>query len=118
MSASGVEGFVAGLNQRGAEAERDNDYVLYSVRSPRGPHQGKVIRTAVAVAELAAWPAMPPHWVQFPTAVQLGSPNPDQSQTASGYTRHSRSFEAWERVSDPAQAWLAHVRFVLGSALA
>lgn len=118
MSASGVEGFLAGLTERGAEAEREDDFVHYSVRAPRGPYAGKSIRTAVAVADLAAWPAMPPHWVQFPHEVKLDSPNPDQSQTAPGFTRHSRSFTAWEQVTDPPQAWLAHVRYVLGAALA
>lgn len=118
MSATGVAGFVADLAGRGVPAEIQGDFVLYAVRAPGGAHGGKTVKTAVAVKELDAWPAMPPHWVQFPREIVLESPHPDQSDTAPGYIRHSRAFGAWEQVQDAGQAWLAHVRFVLGTAQA
>ena len=118
MSATGAAGFIADLASHGVPAEIQGDFVVYSVRAPKGPHGGKIVSTAVAVKELETWPAMPPHWVQFPREIALEAPNPDQSDAAPGFIRHSRSFEAWEQVKDHAQSWLAHVRYVLGTALA
>jgi hypothetical protein len=118
VSATGTVGFIADLAARGVPAEVGGGYVVYSVRAPGGPHAGKTVQSAVSVNELGAWPAIPPHWVQFPREITLVTPNPDQSDTAPGYIRHSRAFEAWEQVTDHGQAWLAHARFVLGTALA
>ena len=68
-------------------------------------------------AELAAWPAVPPHWVHLPTDITFARTDADMNGCLPGWTRHSRQIASWGDATEPAQAWLAHVRGVLAWAI-
>ena len=72
--------------------------------------------TAVGIDELASWPALPAHWVHLPNVITFLHTNACAQQTLSGWTRHSRQIVGWGDATEPAQAWLAHVRSVIGEA--
>jgi hypothetical protein len=112
----GTEGFIADLDAWGAPARVEGIAVIFTVRAVGGALEGELVESAVSLGELGAWPAIPPHWVHFPSSVNLPQVHPDQSDTLPGWTRHSRQIERWEHVTEPGRTWLAHVRAVLAGA--
>lgn len=115
MTTESVEQFVAGLRRLGANPERRGGLVLYEIEPVDGGLVGQVVQTAVEAAELGAWPIAPPHWVHFPGAITFAVTNSQASEFA-GWLRHSRQVNGWGGDTDPAQAWLAHVRRIIGDA--
>jgi hypothetical protein len=111
-----VAAFVAGLRRLQTEPEVRDGLVVYRVEPVEGCHAGELVETAVEVAELAAWPVAPPHWIHLPAIVTLPATNSQQSPRA-GWLRHSRQIRGWGGDADPERAWVAHVRGVLGAAL-
>jgi len=111
-----VEEFAAGLLRLGAEPERRDGLVVYSVEPVSGRLAGEVVPTAVEVVELAAWPIAPPHWVHLEASIAFARTN-IQPSTLQGWVRHSRQISGWGNDADPVQGWLAHVRAVVGEAL-
>lgn len=114
---TGVEGFLAGLTACGVSGETNDGLVVFELEAIDGAHRGSPIDTAVEVEELSFWPAVPPHWIHIPAAVQFARTNSQPSRRA-GFLRHSRQIRDWGRDADAAQAWLSHHRGVLGEAVA
>jgi len=112
----GVDGFIADLAAWGVAARIEGAVVVFPVRAVDGARAGEVAESGVAVNELGAWPAVPPHWVHFPSTMTIPNAHPDQSDTLPGWTRHSRQIERWEQVTEAGRAWLGHVRAVLSEA--
>jgi hypothetical protein len=116
---AGVDGFIAGLRAFGiaaaADAAADTGIVVFTVVAT-GRSGTLTTHTGVAIAELAAWPAVPPHWVHFPATVQFTNTNISLEETLPGWVRHSRQVNGWGDAKEPAQAWLAHLRRVLQDA--
>jgi hypothetical protein len=112
----GVEGFVADLADWGVSAQVHDIAVVFDVRAVGGALEGQLVQSGVSINELGSWPAIPPHWVHFPTSVSLPQVHPDQKDTLPGWTRHSRQIERWDQVTEPGRAWLGHVRAVLAGA--
>jgi hypothetical protein len=110
-----VEDFMAGLGRLGASPERRGGLVAYVVEPVSGRLAGELVTTAVESAELAAWPIAPPHWLHLPATITFASTN-SQPSPLPGWLRHSRQITGWGADRDPAQAWLAHVRGVVGQA--
>ena len=113
----GVAGFLAALAEFGATPEIVGSAVRYWVTAPGGALAGQQVPTAVSVSELPAWPAIPPHWVHFPSHVTIPLAHPDQSETQPGWIRHSRQIDRWDTVTEPGRTWLAHVRSVAAGAI-
>ena len=111
----GVGKFIAGLRVCGTDAAVDSGIVVFTVvaAARSGP---LATLTGVAAAELETWPAVPPHWVHLPAAVQFTSTNINLQETLPGWVRHSRQINGWGDAEEPAQAWLAHLRRVLQDA--
>lgn len=114
---AGVDGFIAGLQRCGLVPEVRGEVVTFAVEAPAGSRAGTIVETGVEIAELAAWPAVPPHWVHLPTDIALARTNVDTNQCLPGWSRHSRQIAGWGDAAEPAQAWLAHVRGVLAEAV-
>lgn len=112
----GIDAFIADLADWGAEARVVGAWVVFPVRAPGGAREGEMLESAVAVNELQSWPLIPPHWVHFPSSVILPQVHTDQSDTQTGWTRHSRQIERWEQVTEPGRAWLGHARATLAGA--
>jgi hypothetical protein len=110
-----VSAFIAGLHSVGAAPRYEGPLVVYQVEAISGPHAGTSIDTGVEVAELAGWPIAPPHWIHLPLDVSFEQTNSQPSPVA-GWLRHSRQISDWGSEADGIQAWLAHVRGVLGQA--
>lgn len=110
-----IDAFTADLLWLGAEPEQRGDLVAYRIEPVTGRLAGQVVETAVEAADLAAWPIAPPHWVHLPASVTFIRTNATPS-SATGWLRHSRQIGGWGCDADPAQAWLAHVRAVVGEA--
>jgi hypothetical protein len=112
---TGVDGFLAGLRRCGIDATVNTGIMVFTVvaAARSGP---LATQTGVATAELAAWPAVPPHWAHFPAAVQFTHTNSRQDETLPGWVRHSRQINGWGDAEEPAQAWLAHLRRILQDA--
>ncbi|MGH3244746.1 MAG: hypothetical protein ACRDOI_00810 [Trebonia sp.] len=112
---AGVDTFIAGLRACGVDATVNGDVVVFTVvaAARSGP---LTTPTGVAVSELPAWPAIPPHWVHLPAAVQFAATNASATETRPGWVRHSREIKGWGDAEEPAQAWLAHLRRVLRDA--
>jgi hypothetical protein len=113
MMADPADAFMAGLQALDARPGRCGPLIVYAVDVISGPHAGTVIETGVEVAELAGWPIAPPHWIHLPATVGFEHTNSQPSPVA-GWVRHSRQICDWGSDADPGQAWLAHVRGVLG----
>ncbi len=115
VTTAGVDRFIAGLRVCGTEATVESGIVVFTVvaAARSGP---LVTQAGVAVAELATWPAVPPHWVHFPAAVRFKATNASPVETLPGWVRHSREIRGWGDAEEPAQAWLAHLRRVLEDA--
>jgi hypothetical protein len=115
VTTAGVDGFIAGLGACETEATIEAGIVVFTVVAA-GRSGPLITQTGVAVTELATWPAIPPHWLHFPAAVQFGSTNASPAETLPGWVRHSRQIQGWGDADEPAQAWLAHLRRVLEDA--
>lgn len=112
---AGLDGFLAGLRRCGLETVVEAGVVTFTIQPISGARAEAVIRTGVGVEELAAWPAVPPHWVHLPDEVGFANSN-TQPSTKPGWTKHSRQINRWGNAADPAQAWIAHVRAVVQEA--
>lgn len=108
----GVDAFRAGLAACGVESRVQSAVVVFSVVA--ATRSGVItVETGVALAELQAWPAVPPHWIHLPAPVTFAQTNINTQETLPGWARHSRDVLGWGNAEQPAQAWLAHVRGVL-----
>ena len=116
VTTAGVDMFIAGLRVCGVDARVDSGIVVFTVVAA-GRAGPLTTQTGVAVAELTAWPAVPPHWIHLPDAVQFTSTNINTAETLPGWVRHSREIRGWGDAQEPAQAWLAHLRRVLRDAV-
>lgn len=115
MMANPADAFTAGLQASGARPQRRGPLIVYTVDVISGPQAGAAIETGVEIAELAGWPVAPPHWIHLPATVVFEHTN-SQDSAVPGWVRHSRQVFDWGLDPDPGQAWLAHVRGVLGQA--
>lgn len=116
VSTAAVTGFIEGLARCGVRAEQTGPVVTFTVEACAGPLAGQQIPTAVGVDELAMWPGIPPHWVHLPAGITFPHTNICPQSTLPGWVRHSRQAIGWGDATEPAQAWLSHVRSVLASA--
>lgn len=57
-----------------------------------------------------------PHWVHLPETVTFTRTNIDRNECLPAWARHSRQIVGWGDATEPAQAWLGHVRGVLAEA--
>lgn len=114
-SEAGVQGFIAGLKRLGIEPRQEAELVVFDVSASDGAYAGDKVETGVSSRELGHWPQVPPHWVHLPSSIHLPHTNSRESSLA-GWLRHSRNIKGWGDASEPAQAWVAHVRGVLGEA--
>jgi hypothetical protein len=115
VSTTGVEAFVAALEEFGAAPVVESALVTYTITPVTGVMAGRAVRTGVSVEELAPWPTAPPHWIHLPAGVAFAATNAGGSPMA-GWVSHSRDIAAWGTAQVPVAAWLAHVRGVLGGA--
>lgn len=115
---AGLDAFLAGLHNLGVEPLVTNTVVTFEVVPVSGSRAQVAVSTGVGVEELAMWPMAPPHWVHLPAEVLLARMNTNGADTLPGWTRHSRQIANWGDADDPAQAWIAHARSVLGEATA
>jgi len=113
---TGVDAFVAALEELGAEPAVESALVTYTVTPVTGALAGQTVRTGVSVDEVAPWPTAPPHWIHLPADVAFAATNAGGSPR-DGWTSHSRDIPAWGTARVPAAAWLAHVRGVVGEAI-
>ena len=111
----GVEGFAAGLRRCGQDPVIREGVAVFLVEPLTGARAGKPTETGVGTEELTGWPAIPPHWVHLPKDIAFPRSN-TQPSSIPGWTKHSRQIQGWGNAAEPAQAWLAHVRSVLGEA--
>jgi hypothetical protein len=109
---AGTDAFIAGLRRCGTDATVSAGIVMFTVVAAgrSGPF---TTQAGVAVAELEAWPAVPPHWVHLPAAIQFTTTNINTDETLPGWVRHSRQVNGWGDAEEPAQAWMAHLRRIL-----
>lgn len=114
--AEGLEGFIAGLRRCGCDAVIRDNVVTFAVVPVEGGRAGQPTETGVGIEELASWPATPPHWVHLPSEVRFERSNTQPSSIA-GWIKHSRQIQGWGNAKEPAQAWISHVRSVIGVAL-
>jgi len=63
-TATGVDGFIAGLRRCGIDATVNTGIAVFTVVAA-GRSGLLTTQTGVATAELTAWPAVPPHWAHF-----------------------------------------------------
>lgn len=86
---AGTDAFIAGLRRCGTDATVSAGIVMFTVVAAgrSGPF---TTQAGVAVAELEAWPAVPPHWVHLPAAIQFTTTNINTDETLPGWVRHSR----------------------------
>lgn len=107
--------FVDGLAALGVEAQAVDGVVEYEVTPVEGAYAGTSVRTGVAVSELNRWPHAPPHWIHLPQAITFTRTNMQASPRV-GWVMHSRSIRGWGTDRNSAQAWIGHVRAVVGGA--
>lgn len=113
---AGVDGFIAGLFECGIEASVRHGVATFAVAAVDGAFAGRSVEVGVGVDELGAWPAVPPHWIHLPSDVQFARSNTEPSGVP-GWLKHSRGTAAWGDAARPAQAYLAHLRSVIGEAV-
>ena len=114
VAATGSAGFIAGLATQGIVAEQHGHLVVYRVEPLAGRYAGRPVDTGVAASELGGWPMTPPHWVHLRGDVKLDGPQPSDE---AGWSRYSRPHPGRIDASgNPAQAWVAHIRELLGRA--
>ena len=116
LATTGVEAFVAALEEFAAEPVVASTLVTYTVIPVTGAWAGRPVRTGVSVDEVAPWPTTPPHWIHLPAEVRFASTNAGGSPMP-GWVSHSRDIKGWGTARSPVAAWLAHVRGVLGGAV-
>lgn len=107
--------FMDDLARLGLEPRLEAGLVVFTVEPVEGPRAGTEVDTGVAVDELARWPQVPPHWVHLPADITFRRTNSRPSSLA-GWLTHSRQISGWGRDADPTQAWLGHVRGIVGQA--
>lgn len=115
-SDTGLDGFLAGLRRCGLEPVVEAGVVAIAIELTEGARAGTTVDTGVSVDELGSWPAVPPHWVHFPADIAFSHSNTQPSEKP-GWTKHSRQINRWGNATEPAQAWLAHVRAIAGEAI-
>ena len=111
----GADGFIAGLGDCGIAAVTQHGVVRFAVIPIDGAHAGLNIEVGVSVDELGGWPAVPPHWVHLPSEITFAVTN-SRSSTVPGWNMHSRGTTNWGNAQHPAQAYVAHLRAVIGDA--
>jgi len=111
----GPDGFTAGLAAYGATPTTVDRYVAYQVEVVNGRLAGQAVETAVAIAELARWPLVPPHWIYLHDDVTFEATN-TQPCAIPGWIGHSRQIVGWGNDPYAIAGWLAHVRAVIGEA--
>lgn len=111
----GIDGFINGLCRCGLEPVVDAGVVTFVVEPLTGADAGTAVASGVGVDELSGWPAIPPHWVHLPGDITFTRSNMQASPIA-GWLKHSRQIAGWGNAAEPAQAWISHVRAVLGEA--
>jgi hypothetical protein len=111
----GPDGFTAGLATHGAVPTTTDRYVVYEVEVVEGRFAGRTVETAVAIAELARWPLVPPHWIYLHDDVSFAATNM-QPCLMPGWVGHSRQIVGWGNDPDSIAGWAAHVRGVIGEA--
>jgi len=112
---AGVDGFISGLREWGIEATVRHGVVTFVVAAIDGAFAGRPVEVGVSVDELGAWPAVPPHWVHLPSDVGFVRSNTQASEVP-GWVKHSRGTTAWGDAAHPPQAYVAHLRAVVGEA--
>jgi hypothetical protein len=112
----GVDGLIAGLRECGVDASTRDGVVVFAVAAVDGAFAGQSVDVGVSVNELGAWPAIPPHWVHLPADVHFARSNTEASEVP-GWLKHSRGTAAWGDAVHPAQAYVAHLRAVIGEAV-
>ena len=111
----GSEARIAGLERCGANPAISDGVVTFDVVPVAGAHAGQTVRSGISADEAGTWPAIPPHWVHLPATITLTHTNTQPSPLPS-WLMHSRNITGWGNATDPAQAWLAHIRSVLSAA--
>jgi hypothetical protein len=109
--------FVDDMAQAGVPVRAESDRVVYDVVSTGGAYAGQAITTGLSMAEIQAWPQVPPHWVQLPAPISLPNTNPDAGDCPPGWYRHSREFVWTDMSVPPAIAWLRHMRGLIAAAI-
>jgi hypothetical protein len=112
---TGVDGFISGLRECGIETSIRHGVVTFIVAAVDGALAGQAVEVGVSVDELGAWPAVPPHWVHLPPDVRFTRSNTQASELP-GWVKHSRGANAWGDAGHPPQAYVAHLRAVVGEA--
>ena len=112
---AGVSSFIEGLRECGLEPSIQGGVVTFAVEPAEGALAGRSVKAGVDTNELGAWPAVPPHWIHLPNEVHFARTNSQPSEL-SGWTKHSRGTTGWGDAAHPAQAYLAHIRSVVGEA--
>ena len=115
MGSASIDCFRDGLQACGVPTLTLDGFITYVIEPIKGSRAGQPILTAVEVAEVQRWPAVPPHWIHLPCDIGFPRTN-TQASTRPGYLRHSRQINDWGRDPDPAQAWMSHVRGMLSEA--
>lgn len=107
---------MTGLRRCSLNPSTTDGVVTFLVIPIGGSRALQEVETGVSKDELSGWPAIPPHWVHLPEQVRFQRSN-TQLSTVAGWVKHSRQIAGWGDAVEPAQAWIAHVRSVLGEAL-
>ncbi|SDZ26665.1 hypothetical protein [Herbiconiux ginsengi] len=111
-----VQAFINDLASQGVEAHLQGPAVIYSIPAVSGGLVNQKVPTGVSVNELTGWPAVPPHWVHFPTTIIFEQANTDTADCLDGWQRHSRDIGTWSTNRPPILNWLAHVRGIVAGA--
>jgi hypothetical protein len=114
-SLAGLDGFISGLRECGIEASVQHGVVTFEVAPVDGAFAGRHVAVGVSIDELGAWPAIPPHWVHLPPEVGFVRTNTQASEVP-GWVKHSRGTNTWGDAAHPSQAYVAHLRAVVGDA--
>jgi hypothetical protein len=111
----GADGFTAALRECGLEPTTEGEVVRFKANPVTGAFADTVVDCGVAVEDLSSWPTIPPHWLHLPSTVHFPRTNSQNSPIA-GWLKHSRPPAGWGNDARPVQAYLAHVRGILGEA--
>ena len=112
MSSDPADAFLRGLAACACPSSVRGEVIVFEVTPILGRYAGQTIETGVFMKELAGWSGVPPHWVHFPSQIQVGKTNSRPSPLP-GWTMHSRNLPGWGDAEVPEQGWIAHVRSVL-----
>jgi hypothetical protein len=114
-SLAGIDGFIAGLAECGITTVVHHGVVTFAVTPIDGAHAGLEVEVGVCTEELGGWPAVPPHWVHLPGTITFTATN-SQPSTIPGWLKHSRGTANWGDATHAAQAYVAHLRAIVGDA--